>query len=296
MIIDAHVHIFPEYICQERECYFDTEGAFELLYDSPRSRLVTAESLLAAMDEDGVDRSVVFGFPWKSSDTYRRHNDYIMECVARYPDRLVGFGCFDASHPAAPSEAERCMDAGLSGIGELAFYESGIDGDALDRLEPIMAVCRRHQCPVLVHTNEPVGHHYPGKAPIQPDQIYRMAARFPDIPIILAHWGGGLFIYHLLKKHAEDILKNVWYDTAASPYLYRPGIWSVAATAAGTDRILFGSDYPLIRPSRYFKDMAEGGLSHAQCRQIGGENAARLLGLVDKTLNQSRRVSSEWPP
>lgn len=280
MIVDFHVHIFPEDFCRDRECLFPGESAFKLLYNTSKSKLVNVEALISAMDEEEVDRSVVFGFPWKSADTFQRHNDYIMESVSRYPDRLTGFCCFDANHPEAPAEAARCLKNGLSGVGELAFYESGIDEIALDRLEPVLAVCREKACPVLIHTNEPVGHAYPGKAPIQPTQIYTMVKRFPQNRFVLAHWGGGLFFYHLMKKETRETLKNVWYDTAASPYLYRSQIWSVAVKAVGPDKILFGSDFPLIRPSRYFKDMAEGGLNPSEKKKVCGENAAVLLGIA----------------
>ncbi len=279
MIVDFHVHIFPESVCRDRECRFPGESAFEQLYASPRAKLVTAEELIAAMDAEGVDRSVVFGFPWASAGAFRPHNDYIMEAVARHPDRLTGFCCFDATHPAAAAEAERCLDAGLAGVGELAFYDSGLDTAVLDRLAPVLAVCRERDCPVLIHTNEPVGHPYPGKAPIRLGEIYAMAKRFPENRFVLAHWGGGLFFYHLMKKETKDVLANVWYDTAASPYLYRPQVWTVAVAAAGAERILFGSDYPLLPPSRYFRDMAEGGIDASDRERITGGNAAGLLGL-----------------
>ena len=142
MIIDFHTHLFPESICSGRECYCESEPAFELLYRSPTSRLVSAPELLAAMDANGVDQSVVFGFPWQNPELFKLHNDYIMEVVQRHPGRLIGFGCFDPSSGEAPREAERCLAGGLAGIGELAFYRSGIDEGALDRLAPVMDMCR----------------------------------------------------------------------------------------------------------------------------------------------------------
>ena len=86
MIIDFHTHIFPKDIRENREKYFPSEPAFKLLYESPKSKLVGAKAIVAAMDDQGVDRSVVFGFPWKNADTFKRQNDYIMDAVARFPD------------------------------------------------------------------------------------------------------------------------------------------------------------------------------------------------------------------
>ncbi|RPJ74492.1 MAG: amidohydrolase, partial [Desulfobacteraceae bacterium] len=203
MIIDFHTHLFPDSVCEGRDGCCDSDPAFDLLYRSPASRLVSTDELLRAMDADGVDRSVVFGFPWQNPALYRMHNDCILEAVRQHPGRLIGFGCFDPFSRDAAREAERCLDAGLSGIGELAFYRSGIDAAALDRLEPVMAVCRERGRPVLIHTNEPIGHPYPGKTPVTLAQIYGLVQRFPATTIVLAHWGGGLFFFGLLKKEVK---------------------------------------------------------------------------------------------
>ncbi len=100
---------------------------------------------------------------------------------------------------------------------------------------------------------------------------------FPDNKIVLAHWGGGLFFYYLMKRDMKELLKHTWFDTAASPNLYDRDIYSIASTIVGPDRILFGSDFPLLRPGRYFKEMEEAGLSRNATGKICGENAALLL-------------------
>lgn len=277
MIIDVHTHLFAPSVRQDREAFFNAEPAFKSLYQSPKSRLIGAAELIDAMDLNGVQSSVVFGFPWKNADTFQRNNDYIMEAVERYPGRLLGFGCFDAGHPMAAAETERCLDANLAGIGELAFYHSGPDEQALAKLAPIMDICRDKHVPVMIHTNEPVGHVYPGKSPNTLHQIYNMVKRFAGNRIILAHWGGGLFFYGLLKKEVKDALTNVFFDTAASPFLYDPAIYRVARLIVGLDRILFGSDYPLLPPDRYIEDMQRAGLTAAEIDAICGGNANRLL-------------------
>lgn len=277
MIIDFHVHIFPAKISDEREKYFPSEPAFKLLYSTPKSKTVSAESLIKAMDESGVDISVVFGFPWCNEETFIMHNDYIIESVQKYPGRLVGFACFDPFSKNAPKEAERCLDAGLSGIGELAFYTSGIDEESLKRLAPVMEICRGKALPALIHTNEPVGRYYPGKTPNTLLEIYNLIKRFPENVIALAHWGGGIFFFNLLKKEAKENLKNVYFDTAASPYLYDPQIYRQAKEIIGADKILFGSDFPLLKPSRYFAELKEAGLSEEDIGKICGKNAAGIL-------------------
>lgn len=279
MIIDAHTHIFPDAARKDRNPFFDNEGAFKLLYESDKAKLAGADDLVACLDREGLDMAVTFGFPWQKPDLIRRHNDYIIESQQRHPTRLAGLCCVDIYAPGAPQEVERCLDAGLYGVGELACYLSGIDEEALKRLAPIMEICRNRNKPVLIHTNEPVGHQYPGKTPISALQMYNLAKAFPDNRIILAHWGGGVFFFNLLKREAKGVLKNFWFDTAASPYLYDPQVYAVASQLAGKDKVLFGSDFPLLPPSRYFFEIDTAGLdSDAKAALLGG-NAAALFGL-----------------
>jgi predicted TIM-barrel fold metal-dependent hydrolase len=282
MIIDAHTHIFPKKIRQNREKYFSAEPAFEKLYQSPKSRLIGAREMLASMDASHVDKTVIFGFPWQNSLLFKQHNDYVSEVVSRYPDRFIGLGCFDPFSDEAAEEARRCLnDGALSGIGELAFYQSGIENASLARLEPVMEICSALDLPVLIHTNEPIGHAYPGKTPNTLAQIYQLIRAFPQNKIILAHWGGGLFFFGLLKKEVKDSLKNVSFDTAASPYLYDVAVYRLAIELVGVEKILFGSDFPLLPPTRYFDEMKIAGLSEDERQQICGLNAAALFKSTD---------------
>jgi predicted TIM-barrel fold metal-dependent hydrolase len=234
------------------------------------------------MDASHVDKTVIFGFPWQNSLLFKQQNDYVSEVVSRYPDRFIGLGCFDPFSDEAAEEARRCLnDGALSGIGELAFYQSGIENASLARLEPVMEICSALDLPVLIHTNEPIGHAYPGKTPNTLAQIYQLIRAFPQNKIILAHWGGGLFFFGLLKKEVKDSLKNVYFDTAASPYLYDVAVYRLAIELVGVEKILFGSDFPLLPPTRYFDEMKIAGLSEDERQQICGLNAAALFKSTD---------------
>jgi hypothetical protein len=177
----------------------------------------------------------------------------------------------------AEQEVERCLASGLSGIGELAFYSAGMGEEIVHALRPISEIATRFDVPLLVHTNEPIGHFYPGKAPMTVKDIYRLVQAFPRNKIVLAHWGGGMLFYELLKKEVQSVLTNTWFDTAASPYLYDRRIYPLAAEIVGPHKILFGSDFPLLKPSRYFKEMKETTLPPDTMAKICGENAASLL-------------------
>jgi len=279
MIIDAHVHICPPEVRSSREDYLPHEPEFAAIYQNPEAKLVGAGELVASMDEQGVDMSVVFGFPWRQEDHFRLNNDYVLQAAQRYPDRLIPLCCLDAFHPRAESEVLRCLAAEAQGVGELALYGTDLDQTALDKLESIAAVASGAGKPVLLHTNEPVGHAYPGKAPMTLRQLYALIRLCPETRWILAHLGGGLPFFGFMKKEVREALSNCWFDTAAMPFLYRPEVLQVMAQAVGIDKLLLGTDFPLLPPSRYFKEFQASGLSGEQTQAICGHNARQLFRL-----------------
>ena len=104
MIIDFHTHIFPRDIRENRHKHFATEPSFKLLYQSAKSRLIGANQLIDAMDQNRVDKSVIFGFPWKNSAIFKPHNDYIIEMDADFshnPKDLIRL-YEKCGHPALP--------------------------------------------------------------------------------------------------------------------------------------------------------------------------------------------------
>jgi predicted TIM-barrel fold metal-dependent hydrolase len=94
--------------------------------------------------------------------------------------------------------------------------------------------------------------------------------------IVCAHWGGGLPFYALMPEVAEA-LKNVYFDSSASPYLYQPQIFRHVADIAGADKILFGSDYTLMPPSRVLNQLRSLNLDEDVENMILSGNALRLL-------------------
>lgn len=279
MIIDFHTHVFPAVFRDMREGLFSGEPAFKSIYSSSKAQLAGAEDLILSMDQEKIQKSVIFGFPWKKTENFRRHNDYILESVLRYPDRLIGFCCFSPMSPGGAREVERCLQSGLSGVGELAVYGADLSAGVIEHLKDVMLLCSQFDVPFLLHANEPVGHKYLGKAPMTLGQIYAFVKNYSQNRIVLAHWGGGLFFYGLMKKEVKEALRNVWLDTAASPFLYTPEIYRIASEIVGYEKILFGTDYPLIKPRRYFNEMESSGLSASAMKHIKGLNAAKLLGL-----------------
>ena len=141
--------------------------------------------------------------------------------------------------------------------------------------------------PVSFHVSDPVGRPMPNRAPTPFEDFQWLATTYPELKIILAHWGG-LLPFHELNAHVSKVFANVWYDMAASPLLYDSRIFRTVVDIVGEDKILYGSDYPLLLyPSlrkepdfaTFLEEIRLSGLSGREREKILGGNLARLLGL-----------------
>jgi len=279
MIIDFHTHIFPPQIKRNRSRYIDGDPCFAILYSSPKAKLATADELIASMDEDGVDISVVLNIGWTTHELCVETNDYILESVARYPKRLIGFCTVQPkSLEAALDEIERCAKGGIRGVGEMRPDTQLLDLSDEGVMKPVIEAIIKHNLILLTHASEPVGHKYPGKGGITPDMLYSLITSFPNLTLVCAHWGGGLPFYALMPE-VKKAMSNVFFDTAASPFLYSPEIYNQVIQLVGADKILFGSDYPLMAQNRLLKEIKSLNLPRETERFVLSGNAQRLLGI-----------------
>jgi uncharacterized protein len=274
-VVDAHVHVFSPDVIADRERYLDRDEWYCRLYTDPTSRMVTGERVLEEMDATGVAVSVICGFAFRDQALCRETNDYVIDLVRAYPDRFIGLACVSPEEQGAITELERCLDAGLRGVGELFPDGQRFDLGESRALDAVSTVLSAHCLPIMLHADEPVGHIYAGKGTNTPGPCFAFAQRHPDLKIVFAHMGGGLFFYELVPK-AREVLTNVYYDTAAVPYLYRPDVYSIGADIAGTHKLLFGSDYPLISPGRYLRDTET--LDPALRKAIFSDNPLAVFG------------------
>lgn len=278
MKIDFHVHVTPADIIKDWQKIGEREAYFKLLSESPVNKFATAEDVVDQLDRAGVDKAVIFGFAFKDMGLCSYVNDYVADAVKRFPDRLIGYMVVVPNSSQVEGEIARCVDLGLSGIGELFPFGQDFDLTSLDEMASLSNVCIERKLPIMIHTNEAVGHHYSGKTDTTAVKASAFAHNFPDLKIIFAHWGGGLPFYELMPEIRKQN-KNVYYDTAATPFLYDKKIYQVAKDIGILDKILFGSDYPLIPMKRYIKDVAESGLSEEDQALINGKNARGLLNI-----------------
>ncbi|MDR0663294.1 MAG: amidohydrolase [Spirochaetaceae bacterium] len=248
--VDHHIHVTPPEISANPEKYFEKEPYFALLCGNPKNRFATAEDVIAELDRVGFDKAVVFGWAFQDQGLCRMVNDYVIEKTRAYPERLDGFAVVSPAEHGAVREIERTHDCGLRGLGEL--FPSGqrfdIANAALTRA--FTGVCAERGLPILVHANEPVGHYSPGKTDTTLRQLELFVEHSPNNDIILAHWGGGLVFFEMMPEIRKKFAR-VRYDCAATPFLYDDSIYKIARAIGIEEKILLGSDFPLLPISCY---------------------------------------------
>ncbi|MDR0301098.1 MAG: amidohydrolase family protein, partial [Treponema sp.] len=160
--------------------------------------------------------------------------------------------------------------------GELYPDGQGFNIDNEKETRTLTGACIERNIPLILHVNEPVGHDYIGKNDIPLKKAEQFVSNSRNLKIILAHWGGGILFYETMKEIKEKF-RDVYYDTAASPFLYDSRIYRAAKALGLCEKILFGSDFPLLPPSRYLPALEDGGLFPEEKQFILGANAEKLL-------------------
>jgi predicted TIM-barrel fold metal-dependent hydrolase len=283
VIIDFHTHIFPPWLRERRDEYTKRDPCFSLLYSQPQAKMATAEELLANMDEAGIDLSVVLNIGWVSHELCVKTNDYILDSISRYPKRLIGFCAIQPkAGDVAIAELARCAKAGAKGIGELRSDAQGFNLTDKTIMKPFVDTALKHDLIFLTHSSEPVGHEYSGKGSITPDILYSFITTFPNLKIVCAHWGGGLPFYALMPEVAKA-LANVFFDTAATVFLYKPEIFEQVSHIIGSDKILFGTDYPLMHQNRVLTQIKSSQLHEEDKARILAANAQKMLHLDERS-------------
>ncbi|GAA2221677.1 amidohydrolase family protein [Herbiconiux moechotypicola] len=247
-IIDAHVHFTPPGM-------LDTIGRtgdepywqFIMTPDEKNQTeqsFVTAERMIADMDAGGIDEVVLLAGYQQSARGCREANDTVLALAERFPGRIIPFVSLSPADPGVLDELARCLDRGAAGVGEMNPYAQGctLAGPELRR---VADACAEQNIPLTLHMSEEVGRFYFGKSTPRLGDYYEFARSVPDLKLVLAHWGGGLFFFEMMPLVAEQ-LAHVSYDTAASPLLYPTGtVFPVAEQILAPHKVLYGSDYPL---------------------------------------------------
>ena len=245
-IVDAHVHLYPPEIVADPGAWARAnsephwaEMCTRLRRDgTPVQTFPTVDELLREMERAGVEHAVLLGWYWNNAAPCERQNAFFAECVREHPTRLSAFATW---HPQCGfDELRRARDAELCGLGELSPHSQNyrMDDPAFAR---VLDLCAEFRWPVNLHVTDPDSRPYPGRVETPLAEFLVLARQFPTVNFILAHWGGRL----PTKDRSALELSNLYYDTAATPLLYRSEIWNQFLAEVPSSRVIFGSDFPL---------------------------------------------------
>jgi predicted TIM-barrel fold metal-dependent hydrolase len=222
-----------------------------------------------------VDSELATGHPTLS-------NEEIAEAAAAHPDVLIPFGSIDPARGVSGIRAARRL-VEQHGVRGFKFHPSIQAFEPNDRrVYPLYEELQSLGVPALFHTGQTgIGSGLPGGRGIKlrysdPMLLDDVAADFPGLTIIMAHpsvpWQDAAIA---VAQHKA----NVYIDLSGwSPKYFPPQLVRAANTLL-KDKVLFGSDYPLIRPERWIKDFAALDIRDEVKPLIMKDNAIRALGL-----------------
>jgi predicted TIM-barrel fold metal-dependent hydrolase len=210
-------------------------------------------------------------------------NDLVAEFASANSDICIGFASIDPTRgPEGVREARRLIASGsIKGLKLHPPLQQFSPNDPV--AYPLYEVFAEAKLPVLFHTGHSgIGTGMPGGGGIRlkygnPMNIDDVAVDFPDLPIILAHpsfpWQDEAISVCLHKP-------TVYIDLSGwSPKYFSPTLIQYANTLL-KNKVLFGSDYPLITPDRWLADFEKIAIKDEVRPLILKENAKKLFGLT----------------
>lgn len=211
-------------------------------------------------------------------------NDLIGQAVIDHPDVFIPFAGIDPHKGAAAvDEVRRChAEFGIKGVGELnPSRQKFMLNDA--EFYPIWEVCQGLGLVVMFHMGFPgAGAGKPGGMGYLLDAVRpipyldQLAADFPELQIIHAHPG---WPFHAEALAVAWHKSNVWIDLSGFAPRYFPPEVVHYANSLLQDRVLFGTDWPVVGIDRWLNEFADLPLKASVRPKILIENARRLLNL-----------------
>ena len=280
LIIDSHTHILPSDISENFDSYAKKDLLLRTLFPKDKNpRFSTAEQLVDSMETNQINISIVLGMGWTDLGLNRHVNDYLIESSQKYKGQLFPvIGITPHLGTDGIKEAERYLENEIYGFGEIHSDIQDVDITSHKAMAPYMELLSHKNLPIILHASEPMGHQYPGKGSTFPGKLWKFVSNFPDAKIILAHWGGGTPFYELMPE-VSKAFQNVYYDCAASPYLYESAIFDTVARIVKGKKILFGSDYPVLSQQRALAYLSEASLNGPLKQAIVSMNAKNIFNL-----------------
>jgi len=253
MIIDSHIHIGKEELLSpDIVAFFKQKKAWEDIREK-----ISPEGVISALDRSGIDKGVIFPLTFMPTNgNWQAMNDMTAEYVALYPQRFIGFAIVNPRQVAeSVKELERCrLKLGFKGVKLHPSMQEFFSNS--ESMFPVYQYCQEHHLPILFHTGASLPSHSDKFShPILLDDV---AAKFPDLKIVIAHMGRPYYqdAALLMRKHA-----NIYADVCANQgrvggtTMLEMALTWLKIYADGVKRLLFASDYPVFDPKKGLDDL-----------------------------------------
>ena len=243
MIIDAHTHRYPDEVIADPASFAHRTGEDSWLrMVTPKNRpslqgWSNRKTMLADMDAAGIDQCILLGWYWENHQTCVEANNWYRQWIQEDPDRFIAFLSLRPGISNLSEYLDCAREDGFQGIGESHPWAQGFSMQNKEWMAAMEFACS-NGWPVNFHVTDPNGREYPGKVHTPMDDFLWLANELPDLKIILAHAGA----LYALENYIPD---NFYFDLAACPLLYPQDVYQKLIDCVGTERILWGTDYPL---------------------------------------------------
>ena len=260
-IIDFHSHIYPDPVAQKAA---DSICDFYVLEGGGMDG--TVDMLLKQGDKAGIDHFVVLPVGLKPGHV-RHINEFILKQVAEQP-RFTGFGTIHAAMDDLEGEVEFIHRSGLRGVK--MHPDTQLFNIDDPRLFPAYALLREKGLPVIFHTGDD-RYDYS-----HPRRLRNVIEQFPGLITIGAHFGG-YSVYEEAYKYLKDT--DCYMDISSSLMFLDRDAAVGYIRKYGTERLVYGSDYPLWDPAVEVQRFLSLGLTDDETEQIAHRTAEGLLGI-----------------
>ncbi len=275
LIVDAHVHIFPDEIFASVWQWFDK-------YGWPIRYKMKASEVIEFLFSKGVSYIVALHYAHKPG-VARMLNAYMAEICSRCP-RVIGMATVFPGERDAAGILEEGFKQGLSGVKLHAHVQCfEIESEAM---QEVYRVCIHNNKPLIMHVGrEPKSPAYPCDPYdiCSADRLERVLRTHPDLKVCVPHLGADEFDDYQRMTEAYD---NLWLDTTMTLAQYLSDDWSPNLSAFRPDRIMYGSDFPNLPYAwdRELKRLCSMDLQVDSLAMILGKNAAEFYSITGKRL------------
>lgn len=261
-VIDVHTHVYPLKIAEKA---VSATGGF---YGVGHEQSGLTEDLLACMDKAGIDVSLIHSVATTPKQV-GVINEFLAETANASDGRLVGLGTLHPDSPDQAADVRYLAELGLRGVK----LHPEIQGFAVDdpRGLRICELCEEAGLPMLMHTGD---RRYDCS---NPNRLIPLLRQFPRLKVIGAHLGGWSIYEEAAKQLAG--FENLWFDCSSTFYWLDPAIARNLIRMLGTDRVMFGSDYPMWTPGTELQTLLNLGFTDGELENILSNTAKTVFCL-----------------